>query len=55
MEPLIRFQCWGRSPGDEGGERERDLMMGLESVLGESWELLPGLELLLLRATSAST
>ncbi len=34
MEPLIRFQCWGRSPGDEGGERERDLMMGLEKCVG---------------------
>lgn len=29
METLIRFQCWGSSPEDGGGERQRDLMMGL--------------------------
>lgn len=23
MEPLIRFQCWGSSPEDGGGERQR--------------------------------
>lgn len=28
MESLIRFQWQGSSPGDGGGERERDVMMG---------------------------
>lgn len=33
--PLIRFQCRFSSPGDGGGERERDLMMGLGRCVGE--------------------
>lgn len=38
MESLIRFQCRGSSPGDGGGERERDMMMGLGRCVCEREE-----------------